>query len=159
MIAVSRGETATDRMAKRPEVSADCVLAVESPDADAVELCGRFVSGLFKRFRTAGVRDWPDDCCRVTATTFADKLMARSFDRLYDMMSHDLLQATDGDVRTRPPQQFRLYDDLSEFTRCCSPLHEINRHAPPSASVSFLITVPFGSPSRLDQISRVTGCD
>lgn len=133
-------------MAERPEVSAAYVLAVESPDADAVELCGRFVSGLFKRFRTTGGRDGPDCCCRATAVTFADKLMARSFDRLYDMMSHDLLRAADGDVRTRPPPQLRLYDDLGEFTRRCSPLHEINRHARPSVSVSFLKPSSFPRP-------------
>lgn len=143
VVAVSPGATAADRMAEPAEVTAACAPAVESPDADAVELCGRFVSGLLQRFRATGDRDCR---CPATAVTFADKLMARSFDRLYDMMSHDLLRAADGDVRARPPPQLRLYDDLGEFTRLCSPLHEINRHAPPSASVAFPKT-EFVSPS------------
>lgn len=132
VVACVSPDTAADRMAERPEVAAACAPAVESPDADAVELCGRFVSELFKRFRTKGQ---PDCCCRATPITFADKLMARSFDRLFDMMSHDLLRAADGDARARPPPQLRLYDDLGEFTLLCSPLHEINRHAPPPVSV------------------------
>lgn len=110
-------------------------------DVMVLKTCGQLVFDLFQQFgnndATSTGGDSYSDMISSTATadnswssnsslgeTYHDRLMARAFDRMYDVMSHDLEKV---DPYYQTPPNLHLYHKLYNFVRYYR-LHQINRY-------------------------------
>lgn len=102
-------------------------------DVDVLKRCGVLVFNLFKRSKDEAILEsYNIDTLNISydasyyseGDTYIELVMRKTFDELYDTMSHDLEKA-DGIFMV--PSKLQLYDDLNDFIQK-DQLHQINRY-------------------------------
>jgi hypothetical protein len=104
---------------------------IEMLDVNVLKRCGDLIFNLFRRLKNDELLDSNSSCSLSTnmsfcsaGDTYMELIMMKTFDQLYDMMSHDLEKA-DSSYMVAP--KLHLYDDLNDFMRH-DQLHQINRY-------------------------------
>lgn len=104
---------------------------IELLDVDILKRCGVLIFNLFSRLKNDELLGSDSSCSLSTTTSFCragdtymELIMMKTFDQLYDLMSHDLEKA---DSNYMVPPKLQLYDDLNDFMRH-DQLHQINRY-------------------------------
>lgn len=110
-------------------------------DVMVLKTCGQLVFNLFEQLGNNDATSTGGDSCSDTISTTAtadncwssnssvgdtyhDELMARAFDRMYDVMSQDLEKV---DPHYQTPPKLQLYHKLYNFVHHYQ-LHQINRY-------------------------------
>lgn len=116
-------------MSVQAECDSDPDSQIPLLDSIVLKQCGVIFFDLFTRFKNNEMST--DDCDSSVSTTsysightYMDLHMGRTFDRLYDMMSH-YLENVDISYQSSPKE---LYDYLNVFMQNVQ-LHDINRYS------------------------------